>query len=73
MARESQVPVGSRWMSKTETKGRVFFVIEHKGFGRLEIMQEGRANFSQVTQKSLLENWHRLPRKTELPSGFANR
>lgn len=73
MAREAQAPVGSRWMSKTESKGRVFFVLEHKAFGRIEIMQEGRANIGSITQKLLLENWNRLPGKTELPSGFANR
>lgn len=43
MGREALAPVGSRWIRKDETKGRVFFVLTRKAFGQLEIMQEGRA------------------------------
>ena len=70
MGREALAPVGSRWIRKDETKGRVFFVLTRKAFGQLEIMQEGRAIFCSTTQRSLLENWSRLPGKAELPSGF---
>lgn len=41
MARDAQAPVASRWMHKNDPKRRAFFVLERKGFGRIELMQEG--------------------------------
>lgn len=70
MKREAQAPVASRWMHKNEAKGRVFFVLERKGFGRVELMQEGRAVFGTATQRELLANWTRLEGKAELPSSY---
>lgn len=70
MAREAQAPVASRWMHKNDSKGRVFFVLERKGFGRVELMQEGRAVFANRTQKELVSDWTRLEGKAELPSSF---
>jgi hypothetical protein len=71
MGTEAKTPVASRWMHKNETKGRVFFVLERKAFGRIELMQEGRAYFGTATQKELLANWTRLPGQAEMPSGFS--
>lgn len=70
MAREAQAPVASRWTHKNDPNGRVFFVLERKGFGRVELMQEGSAVFASRTQKELLGNWKRLEGKAKLPSSF---
>lgn len=72
MAREAQAPVGSRWRNSNDKKGRTFFVLERKGFGKLELMQEGRAYFASITQKDLLDQFIRLPGTAELPSGFGS-
>jgi hypothetical protein len=70
MAREAQAPVASRWMHKNDPKRRAFFVLERKGFGRVELMQEGAPVFASRTQKELLESWTRLEGKAELPSSY---
>lgn len=51
-----KIEVGSRWQFKTETKGRVFFVMEKMPFGRLMIKQEDRAVTGECTQTELLRN-----------------
>lgn len=61
MGTSAKAPVGSRWMSKRETKGRVFVVTERKAFGVIDIKQEDRAYFGMTTVKELLTSWNRLP------------
>ncbi len=70
MAREAQAPVASRWMLKNESKGRVFFVLERKAFGKIGLMQEGRAVFPDSSLKDLLANFTRLEGKAQLPAGW---
>lgn len=70
MGREAQAPVASRWQQKNDPKERVFFVLERKPFGGIELMQEGRAVFASRTLKELLSDWVRLEGKATLPPGF---
>ncbi|MET3119778.1 hypothetical protein AAKU64_004024 [Undibacterium sp. GrIS 1.8] len=70
MGREAQTPVASRWMLKNETKGRVFFVLERKPFGKLSLMQEGRTVFSDSSVKDILANFNRLEGRAQLPAGW---
>ena len=69
---QTKTPIGSRWMLKSDTHERVFFVLGRKPFGKIELKQEDRAYFASSTQKDLLADFNRLPGKTELPPGFAN-
>jgi len=71
MGREARAPVASRWQHKNEPRGRVFFVLERKPFGRLELMQEGGSVFARSTLKELLSHWIRLEGNATLPPGFS--
>lgn len=70
MGTEAKAPVASRWIHKKEPKGRVFFVLERLPFGKLELMQEGRAVFAGTSVKELLSDWTRLEGKAELPHSY---
>lgn len=61
MGTQAKAPVGSRWTFKTDTKARVFVVIERKAFGALDIKQEDRAYFGNSTVSDLLANAVRQP------------
>lgn len=71
MGNKASAPIGSRWRLKAETKGRVFYVLEKKPFGRIELAQEGHPVFSQTTMQELLSaTWERLPGEAQLPPGY---
>ena len=56
----NQAPIGSRWVFKAETKGRVFVVTERKPGGVVCIKQEDRAYFGQSYLRDFLRNATRL-------------
>ena len=70
MAREAKAPVASRWQLKREAKGRVFYVLERMPFGKVLLMQEGRAVSADSSVKDLLINFNRLEGKAQLPAGW---
>lgn len=55
----SGVTVGSRW--GVPNSDRVFVVFEKLPFGRLLLVEEGRAVSGHTTQKCLLQSHIRLP------------
>ncbi len=53
MCREAQAPINSRWQ---DLKGHVWKVIDRKPFGKLDLMREDRAVFSEMKLRDLLAN-----------------
>jgi len=48
----------------------VYFVLERKPFGKISLMQEGRAVFGDSSVKDLLANFNRLEGRAQLPAGW---